>query len=258
MSILKKKKTIEIKMKIKIIFFLGLIFCMSCSGPQPDIQIDKFAQIVYQIHRADAIIEIANLDDKNLKNDSLSYYNWLFAKTGITRREFIEEIEWYTQHPDKYKELYEKVMKIIAEEEQKAEEEQLKHQSVTDKDPSDIWPVKKDWHLPLNGKTNPIFYDLPATQSGVYTLHAEVVFYPDDKSVNPRMTIIANYEDGTKDENQFLGIIKDGERRPAEVKIKTDPNKTLKSISGWVLDHSDGTESKHIDVYGITLKYSLE
>ena len=112
-------------MKIKIICVLGLMFCLSCSGPQPDIQIDKFAQIVYQVHRADAIIEIANLEDKNLKNDSLSYYNGLFANLGITRREFIEEIEWYTQHPDKYLELCEKVMKIIAEEERKAEEEEL-------------------------------------------------------------------------------------------------------------------------------------
>ena len=244
-------------MKIKIIFFLGLIFCMSCSGPQPDIQIDKFAQIVYQIHRADAIIEIANLDDKNLKNDSLSYYNWLFAKTGITRREFIEEIEWYTQHPDKYKELYEKVMKIIAEEERKAEEEALAKTNA-EKDSSDIWTMKKDWHLPLDGATDPIAYEYLVTAAGVYTLSADVIYYSDDKTSNPRMTIIANYEDGTNEQNMFFGIQRDGQKHSMEVKIKTDPNKTLKSISGWVLDHSDGTESKHIDVYGITLKYSLE
>ncbi|MBQ3657287.1 MAG: DUF4296 domain-containing protein [Bacteroidales bacterium] len=244
-------------MKIKIICVLGLMFCLSCSGPQPDIQIDKFAQIVYQVHRADAIIEIANLEDKNLKNDSLSYYNGLFANLGITRREFIEEIEWYTQHPDKYLELCEKVMKIIAEEERKAEEEELAGANA-EKDSSNIWTMKKDWHLPLDGATNPIAFEYMVTQQGVYTLSAEVIYYSDDKTVNPRMTIIANYEDGTNEQNAFWGIQRDGQKYSMEVKIKTDPNKTLKTISGWVLDHSDGTESKHIDVYGITLKYSLE
>lgn len=257
MNILKRMKIFEIEMKIKIIVFLGLMFCMSCSGPQPDIQIDKFAQIVYQMHRTDAIVEIATLDDKNLQNDSLSYYNGLFAESGITRREFIEEIEWYTQHPDKYKELYEKVMKIIAEEERKAEEEALAKTNA-EKDSSDIWTMKKDWHLPLDGATDPIAYEYLVTAAGVYTLSADVIYYSDDKTVNPRMTVIANYEDGTNDQNAFYGIQRDGQKHSMEVKLKTNPDKTLKSISGWVLDHSDGTESKHIDVYGITLKYSLE
>lgn len=235
---------------------LSAAFLSSCSGPQPSIPMDKFAQIIYQTHRTDAVLEIAGLEDKNLKNDSLSYYNGLFASNGITRKEFIEEIEWYTDHADKYQELYAKVMEIVAQEEQKAEEEALKKQ--TEQDPSDIWKEKKDWHLPLNGAANPIPFDLPVTEAGVYTLSAEVIYYPDDGSVNPRMTIIANYEDGTNENNMFLGIQKDGGKHQIEVKIKTDPNKKIKSVSGWVLDHSDGTESKHIDVYGITLKYSRE
>ena len=237
-------------------FLLILFFLISCSGQEPSIELKKFASILYQTHKADAILEVAKLEDKTLKNDSLSYYNFLFAQQGITRREFIEEIEWYTYHPDKYQELYDEVMKIVALEEQKAEEERLRQNQ--EKDSSNIWTMKSDWHLPLDGEKNPIAFEIPVSKPGIYILSADAIFYSDDKTENPRMTIIANYEDDTNESNQFWGIVKDGQKHSMEVKIKTNPDKVLKSLSGWVLDHSDKTVSKHIDVYNITLKYSLE
>ncbi|MBQ5403686.1 MAG: DUF4296 domain-containing protein [Bacteroidales bacterium] len=242
-------------------FFMAVVmsaaFFSSCSGPQPSIKMDEFAQIVYDMHFTDAVLDIARFDDKNLKGDSLSYYNNLFKKYDITRKKFIEEIEWYTQHPDKYKELYEKVMKIVALEEKRAEEEKAAAK-VSMSDTLNLWKEKRTWHLPLEGEKEPVAFDIPAQESGVYTLSADAVFYTDDRTENPRMTIIANYEEGTNEQNQFNGIEKDGKRHSIEVQIKTNPGKKLKNLTGWVLDHSTGTEKKHIDLYDITLKYSKE
>ncbi|MBQ3691126.1 MAG: DUF4296 domain-containing protein [Bacteroidales bacterium] len=238
-------------------FVMSAAFFSSCSGPQPSIKMDKFAQIVYDMHFTDAVLDVARFDDKNLKSDSVSYYNNLFKKYDITRKTFVEEIEWYTQHPDKYKELYEKVMKIVAQEEKRAEEEKAAAKA-SESDTLNLWKEKRTWHLPLEGEKEAVAFDIPAQESGVYTLSADAVFYTDDRTENPRMTIIANYEDGTNEQNQFNGIEKDGKRHSIEVQIKTNPGKKLKNLTGWVLDHSTGTEKKHIDLYDITLKYSKE
>ena len=244
--------------KIPAVMICAALFS-ACSGPQPEIKMDKFAQVVYEMHFTDAVLDIAQLDDRRLKTDSVSYYNALFKKYGITRREFMEEIEWYTQHADKYKELYEKVMKIVAEEEKRAEEEKAaKASEAAVKDSLNLWTDKRNWHLPLEGEKEAVAFDIPAENAGVYTLSADAVFYSDDRTENPRMTIIANYDDGTNEQNQFNGIQKDGQRHSIEVQIKTNPGKKLKNLTGWVLDHSSGTEKKHIDLYDITLKYTKE
>ena len=42
------------------------------------------------------------------------------------------------------------------------------------------------------------------------------------------------------------------------VMLKTNPNKQVKQLKGWVLDHSNETIKKHIDCYNIQLKYTNE
>ena len=249
-----QQKSLYMKKSVLILICAGIL--SSCSGPQPDIATDKFAAILYEIHRADAVLEISKHYDKDLKNDSLSYYNEIFKKYGITRKEFIEEIEWYSRHADKYKELYDVVMKTVAQEEKNAEEERQRQK--LEKDTLNLWIDKPNFHLPLEGEKETVAFDIPATKAGVYTLSADAIFYSDDGTENPRMTIIANYEDGTNEQNRFTGIKKDSQKHKIEVKIKTNPDKKLKKLTGWVLDHTSNTEKKHIDLYGITLKYSKE
>ncbi|MBR4327804.1 MAG: DUF4296 domain-containing protein, partial [Bacteroidales bacterium] len=74
---------------------LSVALAAACGEPQPDIPEDKFAEIIFQMHRADAILNVKGLSDNSLKNDSLSYYNDVFIKEGITRKQLMEAIDWY-------------------------------------------------------------------------------------------------------------------------------------------------------------------
>jgi len=78
--------------------------------------------------------------------------------------------------------------------------------------------------------------------------------FKDDRSINQRMTIIANYDDGTKDLNTIGTFLKEELFDDYEVTIATDTTKNLQSISGWILDHSKGTKSKHVHIENIELK----
>ena len=240
----------------KIIIAIAIVTAIcSCGEPQPDIPEDKFAEIIFQMHRADAILNVKGLSDNALKNDSLSYYNDVFIKEGITRKQFMEAIDWYIHHPKQYKDLYDKVIKKVSQMEQ---DEAKRYEVKADRDTNDIWNMRSDWNLPLDGETNPIAFNIDAKKNGTYTLTCDVTYYEDDLSDNPRTTLIAVYTDNTTDENSVYGVVKDGKERQVSVMLKTNPNKQVKQLKGWVLDHSNETIKKHIDCYNIQLKYTNE
>ncbi len=224
---------------------------MSCGEPLPEIPEDKCAEIIFQMHRADAILSIKGLNDNALHNDSLSYYNDVFIKEGITRKQFIETIDWYVNHPKQYRDLYDKVIKKVSQFEQ---DENRRYEVKAERDSNDVWNMRSDWNLPLDGETNPIAFNIDVDSSGTYTLTCDVTYYEDDLSDNPRTTLIAVYTDDTTDENSVYGVVKDGKERQVSVMLKTNPNKKLKQLKGWVLDHSNETIKKHIDCYNIQLK----
>lgn len=255
---IRKHKEMRYK-NLRFLTIIGIGILAACSEPEPDIPIKKFAEIIYETHRTDAIIQVAGFNDNRLNNDSLSYYNHIFKKYGISREDFIKTIQWYVDNPEKFQELYTEEMKIVAQKEEQYEELKKQMQdSLNAKDTNDIWNLKKDWRLPLDGNTETISFEIPDSLHGTYTLTADMIYYSDDKTVNPRITIMAKYTDDTYDQQSTFGVEKDGQRHSYVVKIKTNEQKQLKMLSGWVLDHSTGTENKHVDVYNIELKYSKE
>ena len=242
------------KTTIKTIATAFALALSSC-GNEPPISESKAVEVIIKMHEADAIMFVAGYSDANLKGDSASYYNYIFKETGVSKAEFLETIEWYTQHPERYKTLYEKVVKVVnAEDDRKRENDDQNRQKAE----NDIWNLRSYYNLPTDGATNPIAYEIPANDHGIYTISADFTFYQDDGTNNPRLTIIADYFDETNEVIMTTGFKKDGIQRHFSAMIKTNPNKDLKQIRGWVLDHSDPTGNKHVDVSNITLLYTKE
>lgn len=242
------------KTTIKTIAAAFALALSSC-GNEPPISESKAVEVIIKMHEADAIMFVTGYNDATLKGDSTSYYNYIFKETGVTKAEFLETIEWYTQHPERYKTLYEKVVKVVNAEDEKQRERDDQNRV---KAANDIWNLRSYYNLPTDGMTNPIAYEIPTENQGTYTISAEFTFYKDDGTTNPHLTIIADYYDGTNESIMTNGFKKDGEKRRFSAMIKTNPNKELKQIRGWVLDHSEPTNSKHVDVSDITLLYTKE
>lgn len=248
-------------MKLKA--FAAALICMalaeSCGKPQPELTEKKCAEIIFQMHKADAIISLKKYNDRDLKNDSLSYYNYIFQQQGITKQEFIDAINWYIVHPEQYKDLYDKVLKLV-EKNNKEEEARISSldSTISTNVGKNFWNQSTSFRLPEDGETNPVTFDIPATEAGIYILTADIRMFSDDGTKNPRMTIIANYEDGSSESNSNNGFEKDGNEHTISVKIKTDNGKKLKKLTGWLLDHSDGTTKKHLTADNIKLEYQQE
>jgi hypothetical protein len=117
------------------------------------------------------------------------------------------------------------------------------------------WYMKDEWHTPADGDTQALYYEIldPEPQSK-WSISALIRFYPDDGSVNPRISVTVDYTDGTSTTAQNSSIIKDGVERLLSATVSATAGKIVKRVRGWVLDHSGGTANKHSDVRHIQLE----
>ena len=219
----------------------------------------QFVSVLIDIHKADGIIQFKNLQAKNKATDSVSLYNFVLKKHHISREKFKKTVDYYAVHNEDYLIIYDSVQSFFNKKEKnlqiaadKDRLEEIRQEKL--KDTTELWNLKKEWNLPEDGKKNPIPFKLIIQKQGKYILKARIRIFSDDRSVNQRMTIIANYFDGTKDVNSNGTMMKDGKYGGYDVSVTTNPKKKLKYISGWLFDHSQGTINKHAQIKNISLK----
>ncbi len=251
---------------IFILFFVNSFFysCNDSSNVRRSeiLSDDEFIDILIDLHKADGIIVSSDLQKRDRRKDSISLYNYVLKKHNVSRNTFSKTVKYYSLHIEEYNLFYDSLTNYFTQlqedlkQEIEKEKEKLKEERKKLKDSSNLWILKETWELPKDGKTNPIAFKIQSKGHGTYTLSATIRIFRDDKSINQRMTIIANYEDGSKDLNSAGSMIKDGRFEKYEVSINPNKDKVLKSISGWILDHSKGTKLKHVSVRDIKLKFS--
>jgi len=254
--------------RIFLIFLVVSLF-LSCSESdeikkRDIIDDDVFLNLLIDMHQAEGVISASNIKLNRRKRDSVSIYNFVLKKHNVSRQDFNNTVKYYTFHTDEYLVFYDSInshfkavnseIKAELEKERKIKQEE----ALKKKDTLNLWKLKNEWILPDDGEKNPIAYKIIRKKHGQYKLKAKIKIFRDDKSVNQRMTIIANYTDGTKDINSAGTIVKDGKFEVYTVSVSTNKNKELKSISGWILDHSKNTGKKHAHVKDISLKYIKE
>lgn len=120
--------------------------------------------------------------------------------------------------------------------------------------PNNLWTQKMYWELPETDKNTSIPFKIETKKHGFYTLNALIKYYSNDCTNNPRITINANYTDGSFEQKSNSKIIKNNEWEVYSVNIKTDTLKELESISGWILDHGNPSGKKLVKVKFIDLK----
>ncbi len=255
-------------MKISIPFILSvIIFAFACNEisnvkKRDTIKKDKFLKILIDIHLAEGTISTLHLDINQNHRDSVSLYNFIFKKHNVSRTDFEHTINYYTYHSDEYVEIYDSLISYFKHLNQTIQKkvstdiENERKEGDNKKDTSNLWQLKNEWQLPEDGKKNPIAFKIETEKHGEYSLSANIKLFPDDQSVNQKMTLIANYSDGTKDLNTAGSMVKDGKFELYTVNLITDNEKILKSISGYVLDHNIQTKSKHAHIKDISLKYT--
>lgn len=96
--------------------------------PTPDnlISIDSMVPILIDIHIADALLSDIRLHDKDLRDSTRSYYNYVFKKHEISRMQFDSSMRYYGESPKILLDIYDEVLKQMSITEGKLEQVEKK------------------------------------------------------------------------------------------------------------------------------------
>jgi hypothetical protein len=242
------------------VILASLILIISCSqsGKKYRIPDKELVKILADIHIADAISFSTKYRDKFRNNDSITYFDKLFAKYHVTRSQFDSTIAWYSGNPDKYELLYDKVLDRL----------NRMYANINDKLHSDsvltqvgnLWNKKRDWILPEDGATENISFAIKVLKKGKYMLSARIKIAPTDQSLKPYLIAFTTRQKIMKpdivDSTSMVKLDKSGIFRNYSVMIYLDKD-TETYIKGYILgnEFKQGSWSKNAEVRDIRLFY---
>ena len=93
------------------LLLLAAILALSCSHRRYGdiIPPKKFLNVLVDVHLADGIAVENMSHAKGLLLDSASLYGSVFKKYGVTRTMFDSTMSYYSEHPDDFQKIYNKV-----------------------------------------------------------------------------------------------------------------------------------------------------
>lgn len=107
-----------------------LVLSYSCSwfdnAGEGIIKKDEFIKILVDTHVADAVL---SQEGYELLNDTLKvdmYYDDILKKHNVSPKQFKQTVAYYTNKPSEYNKIYEQVLEIISEQEERTRSQDAK------------------------------------------------------------------------------------------------------------------------------------
>ena len=100
---------------MKNIYFLFLFLLFSCSEQQNTdehiIPKDQFENILKEIHLAESEFQLNRINNtERYKNKLSSDYKEIFSKYNVSKTDFENTLQYYSERPDLLENIYEKIL----------------------------------------------------------------------------------------------------------------------------------------------------
>jgi hypothetical protein len=244
-----------------VIFCLSIIVFVSCySKTEPIsgknlIRSKDLVNILVDVHVAGGVLNLPATYKRFSFKDSISNYTDIIEKYGYTKEQLDNSMMYYfVKKPKQLQEIYDKVLSRLSEIETRIDSEFPKQPEPA----KNLWEGNLTYSLPEEGAKEAVWFDIPVQDTGNYVLSFSVIVDPDDKSINPGLTVFFWKENGTPDgERDYwtkVSFTKDGVlHQYSQSKNLTDT--TFTRIRGWLLDHEaqSGIWEKHMRAESILL-----
>ena len=96
------------------ILLLAIIALAACR-PHGILTSRKMRSVLYDLHRAEAILQVEGLNYGH-DEEVAKYYQVVLDKHHVTKAEFDSSLVWYTDHPQLFNKIYPKIMERVKEE----------------------------------------------------------------------------------------------------------------------------------------------
>ena len=208
----------------------------------------QLVSILTDVYLADGLLSIPKVHNWFSSLDSLSSYISVIKKHGYSKQSMDKTMKYYfIKNPKKLIKIYDQVLGILSEMESRYEREA----NLTEVHYVNRWTGKEYYCFPDRKRTDSTRFDISLSNPGKYMLTFTATLFPDDQSVNPRLTVYTCHPDsidtGKRRYFKTMEYIKDG--RPHQYTlIYTLPAKTPVHLRGWLTDPDNNPDvlEKHV------------
>ncbi len=253
-------------MKNKIIlvaafFSVLLLACNLDSLPNEFPNEVEFAQILADVHFAEAAINQIRIKERGVDSAVNNYYHHVLAKHNLTQEKFDTIVSWYSSHPQIYQDVYEDAIALLSEREAewerevkqiKAEEERVKKV----KEARNVWKNKKNYFINLKDTFDrriPFDIVLDTIEADGYRLSAYYQFLKGSMIKDPSLEILTLYADSTLDTISYKLPITHINTK-AELMIGVDKELKILRMQGFLVNH-DTTKEIRTRIKDIEFEY---
>jgi hypothetical protein len=246
------------------IILLCVFVGTACKAPEDKIKKseiiprEELIPILVEMHLTDGLQLIPGIRAKYPGRDSISNYQDVLMFHGFNKVSFDRTIKFYEDDPEKLDDLYEEVISELTK--LQSEIQQSTREMVPEDMMTDLWSQKSVWHLPDDGRINPIEFKIPVPGPGKYMLNTTIRMHQDDQSIEPRVTAFFWFDDGSETGFRIpfdsSPINKNGKIGVHSLSLNLENNRVT-HLSGFLLDHNPqiGNWEKHADVLNVKVQY---
>jgi hypothetical protein len=230
-----------------VIFILSTILFASCYNKPENIDgknmipSKDLVNILTDVHLAGGILNLPTVRRRFVFKDSVSNYVDIIEKYGYTKDQMDNTMKYYfVNKPRQLQEIYDKVLSDLSEMDTQIDSELPKPTEPV----KNLWEGKLTYSLPNDGVKEKVWFDIPVKDTGTYVFSASIMVYPDDKSIDPAITVFFwkdnGTPDGTRDYWSEVTLSKDEVLHNYSLSKKLTDS-TYTRLRGWLFDHKPQT-----------------
>jgi hypothetical protein len=196
----------------------------------------QLVSILTDVYLADGLLSIPKIHNRFSSLDSLSSYISVIEKHGYSKQSMDKTMKYYfIKNPKKLIKIYDQVLGILSEMDSRFEREA----NLTEVHYINRWAGKEYYCFPDRKGTDSTRFDFSLNSPGTYTLRFTATLFPDDQSVNPRLTVYLcnpdSIDTGKRRYFNTMEYIKDGWPHQY-ILIYIMPVNTTIHLRGWLND----------------------
>lgn len=196
----------------------------------------ELISILQDVYIADGLLSLPDVRKNYSKLDSLSVYDDIIHNHGYTKENMDNTMKYYfIKNQKRLIAIYDQVLGIFSGQESLLEKESL----IAQRNIANVWNGKDYYLLPESGGADSTMFNIKLYNQGIYFLTFSATLYPDDQSVNPRISVYTCHPDSTDTGKRkyikTLKYIKDGQPHSYTL-IFNVPAKSTLHVRGWFYD----------------------
>ncbi|HUX57745.1 MAG TPA: DUF4296 domain-containing protein [Bacteroidales bacterium] len=188
----------------------------------------ELISILTEVYITDGLLTIPKIHYMFSSLDSLSSYFQIIEKHGYSKETMDKTMKYYfIKKPKKLITIYDHVLGTLSEMESYLERES----ALEDASNRNLWKGLEYFSFPDPSITDSVLLNLKLNRTGVYTLTFTATLFPDDQSLNPRISLYSCHPDsiysGKRNYIETIYYIKDGQPHNYTLTINVYPKQTL-------------------------------